>query len=484
MAKNKDGEFESFERFLHRTEGIVSIVANIMSSHPSNHVLFGGHKSAIVWLQRFLALLPPMPEQLPLITAPVLDAFLTGAGHMLANLYVDDFKSVLDRVETEVITRLDEGSVGAPSALRLKQTMGGGFEGFQKSFPSRALTVLYNDGKSISPSVPNLSTNPALPVAPGNPFVAPNNTNSNPTPFSGNPFGQSSKGVTHPFGGQSNPSTTQHYRTDKEEINHSGMDDSPSGFVPDQPSDNINLRPLFGSAPSSQSSFGTLNETHTPFGSAPTSQSLFGTLQETQTPFGSAPMSQSPFGSFQATQKSFSTATTSQSPFGTFQSTQSPFGTAPTTQSPFGTSQAVQTTPFGSLPSAQSTFGALQSSQTPFNTQTSTSNPAFGQPATTPFGGGSAFPGSSTTGGQFGGNNSAINPSPFGSQSLGTSIGNNMFATDANKKGPCKFFAQGNCRNGDNCRFSHVSHPNGVNASAGFAAGTNIGSNPFGGPRR
>jgi hypothetical protein len=65
----------------------MSLVANIMASEPSSHGLMGGHEGAVKWLKRFLALLPAAPQApLPLITAPVLDAFLTGAGHMLARI--------------------------------------------------------------------------------------------------------------------------------------------------------------------------------------------------------------------------------------------------------------------------------------------------------------------------------------------------------------------------------------------------------------
>ena len=83
MQKNKDGDFESFPRFLARTESIISFMADVQASLPSSHNLLGGNQGAVLWLGRFLDLLPPAPTApLPLITAPVLTAFLQGAGHM------------------------------------------------------------------------------------------------------------------------------------------------------------------------------------------------------------------------------------------------------------------------------------------------------------------------------------------------------------------------------------------------------------------
>ena len=108
-------QYESFERFLARTEGVISLVANIMSSQPSDHELLGGHRGAIKWLQRFLALLPDPPQSpLPLLTAPVLDAFLRGAGHMLANHHEIEFRSILNHISQDIINRLDVSSIGLP----------------------------------------------------------------------------------------------------------------------------------------------------------------------------------------------------------------------------------------------------------------------------------------------------------------------------------------------------------------------------------
>jgi hypothetical protein len=90
-----------------------------MSSEPSDHTLFGGHEGAVKWLARFLSQLPPAPQSpLPLFTAPVLDAFLTGAGHMLAIKHPEDFKKYLAFIIDDCLPRIDEGTIGKPSATR------------------------------------------------------------------------------------------------------------------------------------------------------------------------------------------------------------------------------------------------------------------------------------------------------------------------------------------------------------------------------
>ena len=161
MLRGKDGNFETFERFLARTEGLVSIIANIMSSEPAEHTLFGGNQGAVKWLSRFLSELPEPPvSPLPLITAPVLDAFLTGAGHMLANTFPDEFKKCLEKIQTNCLPRLDEGAVGKPSATSLRKTLDGGFESFKTTLPSRALGELYH-GSSAKGTRKPISSAPA-----------------------------------------------------------------------------------------------------------------------------------------------------------------------------------------------------------------------------------------------------------------------------------------------------------------------------------
>ncbi|KAL7450072.1 hypothetical protein ACHAWC_002055, partial [Mediolabrus comicus] len=121
MIRDKDGVFESFDKFLNRTEGLISIMADIMSSTPSDHKLLGGHEGAMIWLERFLDLLPEAPTKpLPLLTAPVLVAFLTGAGHMLANKFPTKMKPAFDTIQNDILNRLDESDVGVPSATRLR----------------------------------------------------------------------------------------------------------------------------------------------------------------------------------------------------------------------------------------------------------------------------------------------------------------------------------------------------------------------------
>ncbi|EJK43622.1 hypothetical protein THAOC_37915, partial [Thalassiosira oceanica] len=79
MLKDKNGEYESFDKFLSRTgnerksgpriwneshlltflrtvpsEGLVSIMADIMSSLPAEHTLLGGRNGAVQWIERFM----------------------------------------------------------------------------------------------------------------------------------------------------------------------------------------------------------------------------------------------------------------------------------------------------------------------------------------------------------------------------------------------------------------------------------------------
>jgi hypothetical protein len=393
MTKNKNGEFESFERFLQRTEGIISIVANIMASHPESHSLFGGQRSAILWLERFISLLPAKPEQLPLNTAPVIDAFLTGTGHMLANLYAEEFKRLLDVVVGDLITRLDEGSIGAPRAHRLKETVKDGFEGFKNNLPSKALAQLYNDGGSAPPPMPAAPPPqaPTTGTAP-NPFGAPPSSNASP-------FGQAPSGAnTNPFGGQ---------------VNSNPFGAAPAGG--DQMSNGTGMVDSSGGAQS-----GFPSEAQSPFGGTsgqPQQAAAFGA-----SPFGVTNTQSAPFGNSNPHQQNASSfgATQQQNP------------------SPFGATQQQNASPFGGTQQQQnaSPFGATQQQQ---------------------------------------------NASSYGGQPQGSSFGGNYPSAPSNNNNkqapPCRFFAQGRCRNGDNCKFSH-------DTAAGGGGGGYNSNGGFGGPRR
>ena len=66
--------FSTYVAFFPFQQGLISMVADIMSSDPSDNGLVGGHGGAVNWLARFLSDLPPAPASpLPLITAPVLE---------------------------------------------------------------------------------------------------------------------------------------------------------------------------------------------------------------------------------------------------------------------------------------------------------------------------------------------------------------------------------------------------------------------------
>ena len=570
MKQNSDGTSETFKRFLDRTESIISIVADIMSSKPEDHTLFGGNAGAVKWLKRFLRTLPDAPTApLPLLTAPVLDAFLTGAGHMLANLHEEAFKPLLETITSDIVNRLDEGPIGAPSATRLRKTIGGGLDGFKRKLPSKALAELYNAGTgratsaSFGASQQSTAFQSHQTQSVSNPFAS-----SSSAPSSGkSPFGATSAAF-----GTSAPAPSPFSQSNVANQGGSTVNQSPFGGASATASPFGNPLPSANQAPAP--AFGTSTNqttTSTPFGSSlssfgntsnqidnslqySSSGSAFGTQSGAMGGFGSPnAAAPSPFGASNTNQgqqqSGFISGSTASSPFGTSASSSTTFGASGGgIATPFGGSSP---SPFGGSSSSATPFGGGLSSSTPFGGGSASTtgfgsgslNPFGGASASTGFGGGSAsspfggvgasspFGGGQGTGTQsfgspapaptpFGGGSSSS--TPFGgSSSLSTPFGGGLttgfgqqqqqssgfgqqqqqqqqgggFGRGGKSKPPCKFFASGSCRFGDNCRFSHETGGGGggfgASTAGGFGnqgGGGGFGSSsyatPFGGPRR
>ncbi|KAL3792804.1 hypothetical protein HJC23_002611 [Cyclotella cryptica] len=465
MVREKSGEFESFDKFLHRTEGLISIMANIMSSLPSDHTLLGGHEGALTWLERFLELLPPPPTQpLPLLTAPVLVAFLTGAGHMLANKFSTNFKPLFQTIEKVVMNRLDDSPVGVPSATRLKKVMDGGFEGLKKNMPPGAVESLY-DGKEGSGTAsvalpPTGSSQGAF----GRPTHTMNSSPFGQTASNSSPFGQpaSSSSAFGQTGSSSSP------------FGQTGSSSTPFGQT-----GSGNASPFASSMSDSQppSSFGqTVSANTSPFGTSMmdgdegTQNSSWGSNAGTgSNPFSSSNLGTSSFGA-STTPSSFASPQTQAAPSGAFGGQSNPFQSQ---SNPFGGGSKATPSPFGGQPTA-SPFGAPSN---PFGGTTTTS-----APAPSPFGAFSSQPQSNNP---FGGGTFSSGSTSFGS--------GNSDNVKKDTRPPCKFFAKGSCRYGANCKFSHgdAAPTGGTNESfssfgSSFGAGGNTGGgvpapSPFGG---
>ncbi|CAJ1952588.1 unnamed protein product [Cylindrotheca closterium] len=436
---------------------------------PPTHCLLGGQKGAAEWLERFLESLPPPPTApLPLLTAPVLHAFLSGAGCMLADKYESLFKKSLQTISEDILDRLDQGAIGKPSFIRLSKTMEKGYNGFRSTLPPKAIPEMYNSsintgiGKSGGMHGHNTSSRS---FGGGNPSTSTSAAQSNPFGSSSvspriltnnnavsNPFGSSPIATPNSFGrGSSRDQMNQFNSADSNtfakatSFGFGSQDTAPStsgwASTGNKASGNQSFGATFGNIQSSNP-FAAEHAGNTQEKNAMSSSTSFSSSNQipNQIPtniFGSinqVPPNTTPFGSSNQVQ-------TSTTPFGSsnqVHTNTTPFGSSNqvhTNTTPFGSSSHLRTNaaPFGSSNQAQTSTAPFGSS-TQGKTQTRAS--AFGSRNRTTTGA-SAF-GSS--------NQATTGSSPFGANS-----GNN------NKKNipPCKFFLKGQCRFGDKCKFSH-----------------------------
>jgi len=440
------------------------MVGGIMASLPENHRLFGGREGAFKWLERFIDLLPDKESPLPLLTAPVLYSFLTATGHMLALSYRSQFQSQFDYITSSILPRLDESTIGLPSATRLKKLFNGGINGFISELPNGALTELYN--VNVGSFITGLN------VEEQNYYQNQRhsqteviNMNLGPMSNANDPKGsvfssmcstavESSMNVVNqqgtqsiPFGIPSNQSTTQN--SFPISVSSSAMSQvSPfssggSIFTNHQQSSFGNSTSYF---PSGVSPFG-VSQTAQVFGSQP---SIVGADTTKQSPFS--------FGSISTGASNFGTVTHSQPIVGPFGSTSSSntsiFGTGGMNQSFYGAPSFSSPTPFGS----SKNITTMNSS----GTNAGFSN--FGNPSHS--------------------SNTSSSQSPFSHNSFGggNTLSQSNFSGNNNNRQPCKFFQQGRCRNGDYCKFSHSQSQE--SATAFSRSSSNQYASPFGAPRR
>jgi hypothetical protein len=492
-----------------------------MSSLPSDHTLLGGHSGALTWLRRFMDLLPPAPASpLPLLTAPVLVAFLTAAGHMLTNRYPGEFAPLLDDIKSSVVSRLDDSPVGVPSATRLRKVLDDvGFEGLKRDLPNGAVAGLYDDGKGggnaggaddvgasdgagAARTLSGMSSSAAF----GQTHTSSSSAFGETTlggsagggadiiddPFTPSDWGGSPAGDSDFFGVSSTASTAPVKNTS------SSWGTSSSPFASDGgggsgfgPSTLAAPRPSpFGGVQSSW--FGTTVAAPAPAADfAPaTAPSPFGGVGQSSG-FGVAAAASAPSAGF--------APATAPNPFGGVGQT-SGFGMVAAAPAPStGFAPATAPGPFGVAPSPFSGGGGQSSG---FGFASAATSSGFGvstAPAPSPFGGVSA-PASagfgpstfaSTAGNQtspFGAGGFGVNPSsapapsPFGNNSGWQGLGNNTGGQGDNLKQPCNFFASGTCNFGDSCRFSHEIGGIGQGQIGGGGNPSPFGNPPRGNP--
>lgn len=372
-----------------------SIMADIMSSVPSTHTLLGGHQGALMWLERFIDLMPPPPSQpLPLLTAPVLVAFLTAAGHMLTNKFSTQFRPMFTAIENEIMHRLDDSPAGVPSAIRLKKVMEKGFDGLKQLLPPGVVAGLY-DGKEGSGTAPAILHEGALSGATKSAIQDTFKSQAPSFKNESTPFFQQSSTIASPFGNVT-PNTQKN--------------SSPFG------------NPISGSQPRSSN--------HTPFENSGNSMmdsdegarndSTWGGTSEATT---NNQFSSSNWGNI----SSFGVSSVGTSSSGSFGG--HPYNTFPQS-STFSSSSSAGPNPFATTPS-------------PFGSQANLfgGKAVASAPAPSPF---DAFSSKSSNSNPFGFSPSFQNNNPFSGGASSTFGSGDTGNKDS--RPPCKFFANGSCR--------------------------------------
>lgn len=425
------------------------MTAAIMSSEPDGQSIVG---HPLKWLVRFLSILPKPPSQLPIVTAPVLVAFLTAAGPMLARKYTAEFKQIFNCILNDILPRIDSGAVGAPSLVRLNKTLQGGVEHFESTLPKGAVPELYVRGNSSrrtrvldtdssdAENKQGFRDQSSTHVSPfGRPSTFPgSNSNFAPTTLPHLVKNDARVGSASPVlqGGEPDMDTAQ-----------AGLQGQDS-FLPFQRSIEKNL--LSSRSAADTTSSWSSAKTNLPFSlpapsdsfnsSFPGSNSASYVQPSNTNTFGySQTHSSSPFGNQSVSNTSQST---SYNPFGsTLNNPQSDsFGSIQNTaqSNPFGSAQNnAQSNPFGSTPNNQQSNPFDSSAQSnPFG---STQNSSRSNPFTLNHQESRSF------------NRSSSNYSENSAN-----IERYSRSDKANGQQLCKFFMQGRCKNGEYCKFLHI----------------------------
>lgn len=431
----------------------------MMCSRPSSHTMMGGNVGAVTFLQHFLDQLnlSENSSNLPLITAPVLVAFLTAAGHMLARKFPDEFRPLLKTVTDKVVPNVDKDTFGAPSATRLKKLVDGGFDGFEKTLPEGAVAELYSgavQGQSTTAAAPSFSNTFVIgekgaiskSQETSNGFNSSfsgsnqNSASSMASPFiksdSTNSFGQSSG-----FGNSTQTSQSQttfgDFNADINQDNQNSQSSVFGGFGSQSQNNSNSQQSSFGefggqtqSNSNSQQSFGGFGMNSTTnsnnMNQSNNDKPMCKFFAQGNCRYGDRCKFSHGNGnsSNQGQSTSFGSSYQGQNtPFvGTSQNQNTPFGKGSTSNqssNPFGGSNQSQNTPFGGSSSNQNSnpFGGSMQNQnsTSFGGSSNTGQNATpfggsvsGQNQTTPFG----APAQSTT--PFGGTTTGQNANPFG----------------------------------------------------------------------